>query len=84
MFAPYCLRSLRAFNLLAVLVHYPEWVVSANSVSLYQLGEFSRELQLRVWGGKRQSAGVSSHVRHRHLPESLCGQPVSPQQQTSS
>ena len=84
MFAPYCLRSLCEFNLLAVLVHYPERDVSANSVSLYQLGEISRELQRGVWGGKRQSAGVSSPVGHRHLPESLCGNPGSLQQRTSS
>ena len=44
MFAPYCLRSLRASNLLAVIVHHPEWDVSADSVSLHQLGKVTWEL----------------------------------------
>ena len=79
----YILRGLCASNLLTVLVHHPEWDVSANSVSLYQLGQITPELQLGIWGGRRQGAGVSSHVGHRHLPGILCGNAGSLQQQSS-
>ena len=58
---------------MTVLVHHPEWNVSANSVSLHQLGKVARELQRGFLGRRRQSAGVSSHVGYKHLPESLCG-----------
>ena len=44
-FAPYILRGLYASNLFTVSVHHPEWDVSADSVSLFQLGQITRELQ---------------------------------------
>ena len=44
-FAPYILHGLCASNWLTILVHHPEWDVSANSVSLYQLGQITRELR---------------------------------------
>ena len=47
-FAPYILRGLCASNLVTVLVHHPEWDVSADSVSLFQLGQITRELQCGV------------------------------------
>ena len=47
-FAPYILRDLCASNLLAVLVHYPEWDVSADFVSLYQLGKVAPELRRKI------------------------------------
>ena len=43
-FAPYILRGLCASNLFTVSVHHPEWDVSADSVSLFQLGQIAREL----------------------------------------
>ena len=43
-FAPYILRGLCASNLFTVLVDHPEWDVSADSVSLHQLGQIAREL----------------------------------------
>ena len=43
-FAPYFLRGLCASNLFTVLVHHPEWDVSTNSVSLFQLGQIAREV----------------------------------------
>ena len=43
-FAPYFLRSLCASNLLAVLIHHPEVDVSADFVSLHQLGKIAQEL----------------------------------------
>ena len=42
-FAPYILRGLCASNLFTVSVHHPEWDVSADSVSLFQLGQIARE-----------------------------------------
>ena len=42
-FAPYILRGLCASSLFTVSVHYPEWYVSADSVS-FQLGQIAREL----------------------------------------
>ena len=51
-FAPYILRGLCASNLFAVSVHHPEWDVSADSVSLFQLGQITRELQFGVSGGR--------------------------------
>ena len=56
--APYFLRGLCASNLLTVLVHHPEGVVPADSVSLYQLGIVARELQRVIWRERRQSASV--------------------------
>ena len=47
-FAPYILRGLCASNLFTVSVHLPEWDVSADSVSLFQLGQITRELRCRV------------------------------------
>ena len=47
-FAPYILRGLCASNLFTVSVHHPEWDVSADSVSLFQLGQITRELQCGV------------------------------------
>ena len=47
-FAPYILRSLCASNFSTVSVHHPEWDVSADSVSLFQLGQITRELQCGV------------------------------------
>ena len=47
-FAPYVLRGLCASNLFTVSVHHPEWDVSADSVSLFQLGQIARELRCRV------------------------------------
>ena len=47
-FAPYILRGLCASNSFPVLVHHPEWDVSADSVSLLQLGQITRELRCRV------------------------------------
>ena len=41
-FAPYILRGLCASNFFPVLVHHPEWDVSTNSVSLFQLGQITR------------------------------------------
>ena len=72
-FAPYILRGLCASNLFTVSVHHPEWDVTADSVWLFQLGKITRELQCRVRGGKRQGAGVSSHLGRRHLQKSLRG-----------
>ena len=46
--APYILRGLCASNLFLVLVHHSEWDVSADSVSLFQLGQITRELQCGV------------------------------------
>ena len=43
-FAPYILRGLCASNLFTVSVHHPEWDLSADSVSLFQLGQIAREL----------------------------------------
>ena len=43
-FAPYILRGLCASNFFSVLVHHPEWDVSTNSVSMFQLGQIAREL----------------------------------------
>ena len=43
-FAPYILRGLCASNFFPVLVHHPEWVVSTNSVSLFQLVQIERGL----------------------------------------
>ena len=40
----YFLRSLCASNLLPILVHHPEWGVSADSVSLHQFAKIAREL----------------------------------------
>ena len=47
-FAPCILRGLCASNLFTVSVHHPEWDVSANSVSLFQLGQITMELQCGV------------------------------------
>ena len=47
-FAPYILRGLCASNLFSVSVHHPEWDVNADSVSLFQLGQITRELQCGV------------------------------------
>ena len=44
-YAPYILRGLCLTTLLAVLVHHPEWDVSADFVSLHQLGKVARELR---------------------------------------
>ena len=43
-FAPYILRALCASNFFPVVVHHPEWDVSTNSVSLFQLGQIARGL----------------------------------------
>ena len=43
-FAPYILRGLCASDFVPVLVHHPEWDVSTNFVSLFQLGQTTREL----------------------------------------
>ena len=43
-FAPYILRGLCASNLFTVSVHHPERVVSADSVSLFQLDQIAPEL----------------------------------------
>ena len=83
-FAPYILRGLCASNLFAVSVNHPEWDVSADSVSLFQLGQITRELQFGVSGGRWESAGVSSHLRRRHLQESLCGNAGSLERRSSS
>ena len=48
MFAPYFLRSLCASNFLVVLVHHPEWDVSADFLSLLHSGKVARELQRGV------------------------------------
>ena len=47
-FAPYIPRRLCASNLFTFSVHHPEWDVSADSVSLFQLGQIARELRCRV------------------------------------
>ena len=47
-FAPYILRGRCASKLFTVSVHHPEWDVSADSVSLFQLGQIARELQCGV------------------------------------
>ena len=72
------------YILFTVPVHHSEWDVSADSVSLFQLGQITRELQCGVWGGRWQGAGVSSHLGSRHLQESLCGNVGSLQQRSSS
>ena len=41
-FAPYIPRGLCASNFFSVLVHHPEWDVSSNSISLFQLGQIAR------------------------------------------
>ena len=82
-FAPYFLRGLCASSLLPVLVHYTKWDVSSDLVSLHQLETVTREPQPGVWGKRRRSAGVSSHLGHRHLPKSLCGNVGLPEQQSS-
>ena len=46
-FAPYILRGLCASNLFTVSVNHPEWDVSADSVSLFQLGQITQELRCR-------------------------------------
>ena len=46
--APYIPRGLCASTLLTVLVHHPEWDVSTNSVSLFQLGRITQKLRCRV------------------------------------
>ena len=43
-FALYILRGLCVSNFFPVLVHHPEWDVSTNSVSLFQLGQIVRGL----------------------------------------
>ena len=43
-FAPYILRGLCASNLFSVSVHHHERDVSADSVSLFQLGQIAREM----------------------------------------
>ena len=43
-FAPYILCGLCASNFFPVLVHHPEWDVSTNSVSLFQLGQIAHGL----------------------------------------
>ena len=47
-FAPYILRGLCASNLFTVSVHPHEWDVSADSVSLFQLGQTTWERRCRV------------------------------------
>ena len=51
-FAPCILCGLCASNLFTVSVHHPEWDVSADSVSLHQLGQITRELRCWIWGGR--------------------------------
>ena len=43
-FASYILRGLCESKFFHVLVHHPEWDVSTNSVSLFQLGQIARGL----------------------------------------
>ena len=83
-FAPYILRGLCASNLFTLSVRHPEWDVSADSVSLFQLGQITRELRCRVGGGRRKGAGVSSQLGCRHLQKSLRGIAGSLQQRSSS
>ena len=47
-FAPYIIRGLCASSLFTVSIHHPEWDVSADSDSLFQLGQITRELRCRV------------------------------------
>ena len=47
-FAPYILRGLCASKLFIISVHHSEWDVSADSVSLFQLGQVAWELRCRV------------------------------------
>ena len=70
-FAPYILRGLCASSVLPVLVHHPEWDISTNSVSLFQLGQIARGLYCGVWGRRWQGAGVSSHLGCGNLQKSL-------------
>ena len=83
-FAQYIVRGPCGSNWLAALANHPERDVSADFVSLHQLGKVAWELQRGIWVGRRQSAGVSSHVGDRHLQESLCGNAGSLQQRYSS